>query len=706
MAFHQKVRIGIDTGGTFTDFVVFYPQQGRVESFKLLSTPHNPESAVLQGLARIVSSLQSGSGLDIVHGSTVATNALLERKGALTALVTTRGFRDLLKIGRQNRPALYDFFADPPHPLAPDHLRLEVDERVASTGEVLIALDPQQVEGLVGELRAAGVEAVAVCLLFSFLHPQHERMIGQRLRQAGFHVSLSSEILPEYREYERTSTTVVNAYVSRVLDQYLGRLERAVEQGSFRETSEPAKLAEVSLRIMQSNGGQISLVEARQAAVRCILSGPAGGITGAHYVARQAANQVSLLRENCPAFDPSRLITFDMGGTSTDAALIAGSPLLTTESMIGGMPIRVPVLDIHTIGAGGGSIGMVDLGGALRVGPESAGADPGPACYGRGQLPTVTDANLVLGRLASEHFLGGQMPLQPERAKAALSRLGAGLGLSAEEAALGMIEVVNAHMERALRLISVERGHDPGRAGGAPFTLLSFGGAGGLHAVDLARRMNIPAVLVPPLASTLSAFGMLAAEVVKDYTQTVMLPGSTTPERVVAAFQPLVERGRADLAAEGLPEKDIRIERLLDLRYKGQSYELTIPFEEQTADTFPGTFHNAHHRAYGYEHLEAPLEIVNLRVLAAGRVEPPPLQPLPLVGEDALPALLELRQVIIGSGITRQVPFYQYEALQPGNRLKGPAVVVRGDTTIWLGPTDHSFVDSYLNLWILIGDTT
>jgi N-methylhydantoinase A len=689
------LRIGIDTGGTFTDFVIFDPSNRRVSSFKRLSTPQDPAEAVLEGLRQIVQDLHTAADLDIVHGSTVATNALLERKGARTGLVTTRGFRDVLQIGRQNRPELYDFFADPPEPLVPGNLRLEADERVSSAGEVLQPLDPQQAASLASTLRELGVEAVAVSLLFSFLHPWHEQIIGERLRQEGFCVSLSSEILPEYREYERTSTTVVNAYVSPVLDAYLGRLEDAVRDGGMEQRGR------VRLRVMQSNGGQISLGEARRAGVRCVLSGPAGGVIGAAHVARLAGEQ-SVLPVRA-SFDPRRLITFDMGGTSTDVSLVAGAPLLTTESIVGGMPVRVPVLDIHTIGAGGGSIASADLGGALRVGPESAGADPGPACCGRGELPTVTDANVVLGRLAAEHFLGGQMPLQPERAWAALRRLGESLGMSAGAVARGVVEVVNAHMERALRLISVERGFDPGRASGEPFTLVSFGGAGGLHAAALARRLDIPLVLVPPLASTLSAFGMLAAEVVKDYTQTVMLGEAVSTQELHSALLPLEERGLAELMAEGLAREDLRIERILDLRYRGQSYELSIPY--LPGGDYRSAFHAAHRTAYGYDQPGAALEIVNVRVRAVGFVQPPPLEPLPHSGEDASAALLERREVVSAEDRREQVPFYRGEALQPGSRISGPAVVIRSDTSIWLEPGDEASVDGFLNLWIEVGGT-
>ncbi|MBA4380006.1 MAG: 5-oxoprolinase, partial [Anaerolinea sp.] len=705
-------RIGIDIGGTFTDFVVYDPSTQQIQTFKLLSTPRDPAEAVLEGLRRIqaesvqcsVTSDQSlntdhCSLITVIHGSTVATNALLERKGARTALITTRGFRDVIQIGRQNRPALYDLFVDPPPPLIPEELRFEVDERVAHTGEVLQALDPAQVDGLVEKLKTQNVKSVAVCLLFSFLRPEHEQIIAEKLRAAGFLVSSSSEIIPEYREYERTSTTAVNAYVSPVLDKYLYHLENAhplPNPPPFRTTGmgegeNGGMKRGARLRVMQSNGGNISPAEARRHAVRCILSGPAGGVVGCEYVAKAALTPQPPLPK--AGEGELKVITFDMGGTSTDVSLIDGEPQITTEAAVSGCPIRVPTLDIHTIGAGGGSIAHADAGGALRVGPESAGADPGPACYGKGVLPTVTDANLVLGRLSAEHFLGGQMPLDKERASDALTRLGKKLGLTPEKAALGVVQVANAHMERALRVISVERGHDPRR-----FTLLSFGGAGGLHAADLARGLGIPRVLVPPLASTLSAFGMLAADVIKDYTQTVMLPGDTPIAELAARLAPFAERGRLEVEEEGVTADRIRVERFLDMRYHGQSYELIVPFSEQVR----ATFHEIHQKTYGYARPEAPVEIVNLRLRAVGETTPPPLAPQPLNEADPTAALLDRREVVFNSGKV-VTPFYRAESLRPGNLIAGPAVVVRADTTILLGPTDRAEVDAFGNLIIEVG---
>jgi len=663
-----SLQIGIDIGGTFTDFVVYDPASHHIQTFKLLSTPSDPAMAVLEGLKRIFTE-QGTQNATVIHGSTVATNALLERKGAQTALVTTHGFRDVLQIGRQNRPSLYDFFADPAPPLIPSELRFEMNERVTHTGETLQAIDPRQVTSLIPALKAHNVSSVAVCLLFSFLHPEHEQAIAAELRSAGFLVSLSSEILPEYREYERTSTTAINAYVSPILDKYLSHLEQALDP-------------QTRLRVMQSNGGNINPAEARKFGVRCILSGPAGGVVGCEYVGKLIAPAGGI-----------RLIGFDMGGTSTDVSLIDGKPQVTTEAVVSGFPIHIPLLDIHTIGAGGGSIAQVDAGGALRVGPESAGADPGPACYGHGDLPTVTDANLVLGRLSAEHFLGGQMPLDASRAYSALAKLGEKLDLNDERAALGVVAVANVHMERALRLISVERGHDP-----RSFTLLSFGGAGGLHAVDLARRLGIPRVLVPPLASTLSAFGMLATDVIKDYTRTVMLPGSTPIQYLFSQLETLAERGFSEILAESVPAEQIRIERFLDMRYHGQSYELIVPFSE----TIYADFHRQHEHQYGYANINLPVEVVNLRVRAIGQGAPPPLSPRPYQGSNPISAYLDSRHVVFTEG-RLETPFFRAESLEPGNRILGPAVVVRSDTTILIGPIDRAEVDEFDDLLIEVG---
>lgn len=673
----SALRIGVDTGGTFTDFVVYDPSVGTLRTFKLPSTPQNPALAVLEGLRQVLSS-ENRSDFQVIHGSTVATNALLERKGARTALVTTSGFRDVLVIGRQNRPDLYDLSPALPLPIVPANLRLEINERVDARGAVLRRLDLDEVERLAGILSAdRELESAAVCFLFSFLNPAHEQAVAERLRTLGLFVSVSHEILPEYREYERTATTVVNAYVAPVLDRYLGELEAAVT-GEFRAT------AASSLSIMQSNGGTISPGQARREAVRCILSGPAGGLIAADHL---GAQQIAPVKN---------LMTFDMGGTSTDVSLITDRPLVTTESEIGGLPIRVPVLDIHTIGAGGGSIAYLDPGGGLRVGPESAGASPGPACYGRDLerlAPTVTDANLVLGRLLPDHFLGGKMPLYPDRARAALVPLAESLALSLEETAAGIIAIADAHMVRALRVISVARGHDPAR-----FSLVSFGGAGGLHAVSLARELGIPKVIVPKHASTFSALGMLQADVLKDYSRTVMLPGDTDLVVLYEAMEAMRIQARADLQAEKIRESAMVFNPQMDVRYRGQSYEIKVPF---TA-TWLADFERKYLETYGFAPTGEVVEIVNLRLQARGTLLLPELAPLALDGHSAAAARIGETRAWTGSEMA-SAPVFEGDLLKPGNRISGSAIVVRSDTTIWIGKADLAEVDVYENLIIRIG---
>jgi len=664
------MRLGIDIGGTFTDFVLFDVETGVIHTYKVLSTPQEPAAAVLKGMQ----SLLVGQAAEIVHGSTVATNALLEKKGARTALITTSGFRDVLAIGRQVRTELYDFFADRPEPLVPQSLRLEVDERVDHRGEVLQALNQGDIPPLIARLQELEVESVAISLLFSFLNRKHEKALAKALREQGFFVSPSSEILPEFREFERTSTTVINAYVAPIVERYLEELQQKLDVQSF--------------HIMQSNGGLLRAEEARGEAVHTILSGPAGGVVGARYAAQLAG------------FD--HFIGFDMGGTSTDVSLSDGELRTTTEAQVGGYPLRIPVIDIHTVGSGGGSIAVVDPGGALRVGPQSAGADPGPVCYGLdGDEPTVTDADLILGRLAPDFFLGGTMPLYPgvaEKAMANLARdmdLGPAEGLTAaQRAALGVIEVVNAHMERALRVISVERGYDP-----EDFILVSFGGAGGIHAVELARGLGIPRVLIPSGASTLSAFGMLAADAVKDYVQTVMIPGTVTYRELDKRFSPMETQAGADLVQQGIPEGVIQIQRELDVRYIGEGYELSVPFTPE----FLLEFHRLHQSRYGHRSPHLPVEIVNLRLRAVGSV-PRPQLPRRLAGNaEAGTAILDRRPVALGEKRVETVPFYLGDRLRSGQVLHGPSMVLYKDTTVFLPDGCRGAVDDYGSLMVEVG---
>lgn len=655
--------VGVDTGGTFTDFVLL--DDGRVRVHKVLSTPDNPARAILQGLV----DLGTGGRLAaVVHGSTVATNAVLEHKGVRTGLITTSGFRDVLEIGRQTRPKLYDLRVERQPPLVERALRLEVLERLDERGGVLVPLDPATVRAAIAALAEAGVESVAVCLLFSFANPAHEATVAEAARAAGLHVSASHEVLPEFREYERTSTVALNAYVAPLMDRYLGRLEEEL----------PGR---APLRIMQSNGGSISATTARREAARTLLSGPAAGVVGAAFVAEASGY--------------GQTITFDMGGTSTDVALVDGAITETTDGRIGGYPTKLPMIDIHTVGAGGGSIGWFDAGGALRVGPASAGADPGPASYGAGgSEPTVTDANVVLGRLIPDAFLGGAMRLEVDAARRAVERIAGRLGTSAEEAALGMVRVANANMEAAIRVISVERGHDPRR-----FTLVAFGGAGPLHACELASALRIPRVLVPATPGVLSALGMLAADIIKDYVRTVMVGAVEAQAAVDPVFAELGARGEADLRAEGLPPDRIAIERYLDLRYVGQSYELVVPFDGEVPAAV-AAFHAAHERRFGYSDSAEQVQVVNCRVKARGRAQPPTIERRP-VDERAAPMPAATRPVVFaddGEAAARETPIYDRATLLPGARVDGPAIVTQYDTTTVLPPGWRARVDAVGNL--------
>ncbi|MGH7563565.1 MAG: hydantoinase/oxoprolinase family protein [Gemmatimonadota bacterium] len=587
----RRILIGSDTGGTFTDLVRI--DDSGVRTWKVPSTPDDFARGVLDGVAHLLDTASSPE-VELVHSTTVATNALLERKGSRVALVATRGFRDVLAIGRQARPALYDLAVAKPPPLVPDELRLEVDERVDASGEVLEAVDPEAIERVLERALEAGAESIAVSLLFSFLHPGHERAVGEAARRRGLPVSLSSEVSAEFREYERTSTTVINAYVGPVLERYLERLAEGLgERGVSR------------LRIVHSNGGSVSSHAAVGHAVHSVLSGPAAGVMGALSAATEALG------------DDPRIVTFDMGGTSTDVALVRGAPDRLSESVVGGHPLQIPMIDVHTVGAGGGSIAWIDVGGALRVGPESAGADPGPACYGLGDHPTVTDAHVVLGRIAPSRFLGGRMPILPDRSLAVMDELGHRMGVGAEAAARAVIAVVDSGMERALRVVSVRRGHDP-----RDTTLVAFGGAGGLHACELAETLGIAAVLVPKDPGVLSALGAARSDVLRQYGRTVLRRLEDGIEGLAAVFDELTARAVAEMAEEGLQATGLVVSRSADLRYRGQSYELEIGFEPDAA-RLAARFHAAHRRRYGHAAAGEPVEVVTVRLRAVGRVDLP-----------------------------------------------------------------------------------
>ncbi|HZS56541.1 MAG TPA: hydantoinase/oxoprolinase family protein [Bryobacteraceae bacterium] len=648
------MRIAIDTGGTFTDCV--FVSEGSLRVLKVVSTPADPSQAVLDGIGRIA----SGGEAEIRHGTTVGTNALLERKGARVAFVTTAGFEDTIAIGRQARPKLYDLFFTKEPPLAPDHMRFGVAERVGSDGKVLQAPTVAELQRLLGDVAAARPEAIAVSLLFAFANPANERVVLEKLRDIGVPVSPSHEILPEFREYERGSTVLINAYLAPTMQRYLQKLDSALESNGSR------------LHVMQSSGGIIPAKTAAHEAVRTILSGPAGGVVGALTVAKAAGFE--------------RILTFDMGGTSTDVALVnAATGLRTsTEFQIMEMPVAVPMLDIHTVGAGGGSLARFDRGGALKVGPESAGADPGPICYGSGEQPTVTDANLLAGRLDADSFLGGVMKLDEGRSQEFTERAKGKLATLATFAE-GIIQLADVHMERALRKISVEQGHDP-----RDFTLVSFGGAGPLHACALARALKIRTVLVPNMPGALSAYGILVSDVIRDYSRTLMLKpadGSIGPH-----FEALEEQGRREMSAEGLTAVAVRS---LDLRYAGQGYELSIPW----SDSFVADFHRTHEQRYGYADPRRQVEVVNARVRMIARTQPIEFTRRELIPGNGGQAVIKEKQIYYAGEWVRGV-VYDREKLHPGDRFAGPAVVVEYSATTFLPPGCSASVDAYSNLII------
>lgn len=715
------MRIAIDTGGTFTDCV--YVQDGMLAVLKVLSSPDDPARAVLEAVRRI----SGASTVEVRHGTTIGTNALLERKGARVAFVTTEGFEDTIAIGRQARQHLYDWMATPAPCIVPPELRFGIRERVSAEGEILLSPSEEDLRQLCARIRTSGAESIAVSLLFAFANPENERRVADILRKelesrrtrgdarlstttnSAMPVSASHEILPEFREYERAATLVVNAYLAPKVGSYLQRLESSIRND---ETS--------SLYVMQSSGGIISAKLAAEEPVRTVFSGPAGGVIGAHRVAKLAGFE--------------NIIAFDMGGTSTDVSLIeASGPKNTSESRIAGLPISVPVLDIHTVGAGGGSLAWFDRGGILRVGPASAGAYPGPICYGRGEEPTVTDANLMLGRLDPELKLAGTVALDAVRTREFMDRARGAIS-SIEEFAAGIVRLAEAEMERAIRLISVERGHDP-----REFTLVAFGGAGPLHTCALARALGIPRVLVPAMPGALSALGILMADVVRDYSKTVMVishastsakggaaSGSSTTSapasralrleasnrkerkefakgvetdyrqefllRLEPHFAELEARAAAEFRGEGL---DGMAARSADLRYAGQGYEINAPF----GPAMVADFHAAHQKRYGHSDESRPVEMVNVRVRMITKAEPVELPRKKLRSADCTHAILKTKPVFF-DGSWMEAPVMLREQLQPGNSFDGPAIVHEYSGTAVVPPGCSVKVDEYSNLVI------
>ncbi len=677
------IKLGVDVGGTFTDLVAFDEESGAIRLTKVPSTPKSPDQGVLNGIRRLAAEFGVDAGaIDFfIHGTTVATNALLERKGVGVALVTTAGFRDVLHIGRQSRPKLYDFFERRPDPLVPRQLRFEVPERVLYTGEVREPLDEDAVRRVAQTIRQRAVGVVAVCLLHSYANPAHERRIREILlaELPALKVSLSSDVLPEFKEYERASTTVVNAYVMPIVERYL---ERVV--GGLREVG-----VGTGLNIMQSNGGVMTAETAGRKSVHTVLSGPAAGVLGGLALARIAGFE--------------NVITIDMGGTSFDVSLAhRGVPSYATESDIGGHPIKIPMIDIKTLGAGGGSIARLDAGAALQVGPESAGADPGPACYGRGgDEPTVTDANLVLGYLNPRYFAGGDIALDADRAREAIGRrIAAPLGLSIEDAAEGILRVVNATMIRGIRLVSVERGFDP-----RDFALVCFGGAGPVHAVRLAQELDITTALVPGGPGVTCALGLLMADFRHDYSRTFLAAvDGLEPAALTAAFRELTERASAQMCAEGVAREAIVFHRAADMRYQGQGYELAVPlpcrdYERADLAALGRELARIHREGYGYAMAPETAEIVTLRLTAIGLRGKPQFRTAESVPADPAPARKGQRRVYM-DGRHREVAVYDRPRLRPGMRVAAPAIVEQVDSTTVLFDGYELTVDGFGNLII------
>lgn len=643
--------LGVDTGGTFTDFVLYDGDQLHIH--KVLSTPDAPERAILQGIREL--GLRD-EGLRLVHGSTVATNAALEGKGVRTLFITNRGFGDLLTIGRQARTELYNLQPEILPPPVPDELCVETGGRLDASGQVIDPLTAEDLEELMRNVEQKQPRSVAVNLLFSWKDGSLEQRIREALPDDLF-ISLSSEVLPEIREYERGIATWLNAWVGPLVEGYVKRLRTV--------------LPRASLSVIQSSGDTMDAARAGDQAVRMLLSGPAGGLVGANWLGRLAGDE--------------QLLTFDMGGTSTDVSLIDGAPQLTNEGRIGRWPVAVSMVDMHTIGAGGGSIARVDEGGMLQVGPESAGADPGPICYGRGGVEvTVSDANLVLGRLRPDGFLGGRMRLDVEAANAAMQRLGAAMGCSPIEAARGVVDVANEHMAAALRMISVERGVDP-----KDYRLLSFGGAGGLHVCALAEALGMKRAMVPVHAGVLSALGMLATRPGRELSRTWQgILAERDETALLTAFGELEEKAVAELMKEGIGRDALQCVHSLDLRYRGQSNTLTIAWEG--IEACEAAFHALHEKRYGHR-LEVPVEMLNLRIRVRAAATSLTLKRQKNSGEKSFSST-EM------PGYGAPVALIERSMLAPGDRVDGPALIIEEVSTTWLSASWNCEVDAWGNL--------
>lgn len=678
-------RIGFDVGGTFTDFAVLDERTGTIRHFKLPSTPGDLSTGIAEGVGHLIRSLELDPALVrfVGHGTTTATNMVIERRGSRTGLLTTRGFRDVLEIGRQTRPHLYDYGIANPPPLVDRENRLEVAERVAADGTVIEAPSEEDLERAVERLKEAGAGSVAICFLHAYRMPAHEaaaRRAVETVMPEAF-VSVSSEVLPEFREFERLSTTVLNAYVGPRMAAYLDRLQERIRELGI----------EVEPYTVHSNGGLMSMRTVRAFPVRTCLSGPAAGVVGAAEVAGNAGFP--------------DIITFDVGGTSTDVSLVHGSrPRFTGDRLVADYPVKTPMLDIHVIGAGGGSIARIDDAGALKVGPESAGAEPGPVAYGRGgEEPTITDANLVLGRLDPEALLAGRMRIDAEAAREAIRRrVAEPLGLTVEAAAEGIVRIAIANMARAIRSVSTERGHDLGR-----FALFAYGGAGPLHAAELARDCGMPRVVVPVEPGTMCARGILLSDLVFDFVRSAVVEADEAAwEAARGAFEGMAAEGARLLERDGVEPADRRWRRMVEARYKGQNHEVRIDFDALGAPTlaaFVRAFEGRHREEYGYDVPGRAVEIVNCRLQAVGRV-PKAADVVLEAGGSVNAARRGERPVWFRStGDYVATPVYDRSALPPACTIEGPAVIEEMSATTLLHPGQTASVDAVGNIVVEIG---
>lgn len=683
MSILMGYMIGVDVGGTFTDFSLFNMETEELVHYKHPSTPEDPSVAIVTGVEKILDiyGVKPEEVVYLAHGTTVATNALIEKKGAKIGLITTKGFRDLMEIGWQKRPSLYDLLKPKAQPLIPPGMICEVGERILHDGSVLEPLNEKDVRIAVEYLKEHRVEAIAVCTIFSFLNPVHEKRIKEIIQEIypEVYVSISCELVPEFREFSRMSTTVLNSYLGPVMEKYVRNFERCIKEAGI----------SVHPYVTQSNGSIISISETIDSPIRTAVSGPSAGVVGAVYIGEQC---------KC-----NKIITFDMGGTSADISLIEnGKPQLSSERMVEGYPARIPMIDIITIGAGGGSLAYIDEGGALKVGPESAGAKPGPACYGvGGTRPTVTDANILLGKLNQEKILGGRFPVYPEKAKAAIEKyICDKTDLELVEAANGIVSVINSSMMRAVRLVSVERGYDI-----REFSLMAFGGAGPLHACEISRELGIGKVIVPPSPGTLCSLGLLMADTKFDLSRSnIMIACKENLEEINRIFDAMRAEGNDMLTREGIPEEHRSFQRFIDARYEYQNYEISIelpdcPVTEDVLARTISDFNREHERNYGYYSEKNRVQIVNYRISAVGEIEKPHSEELAVKTGAKLPAPIETREVLYQgqSGFIKS-KVYQREELVPGCSFNGPVILEQMDSTVVIPPDWSAYIDGFYNL--------